>query len=318
MLQKWFGRHKTEITQAIAAQSPASASVGAQTATVPADTSHIGEMIDLIELDLRRASGKLAAVGEEMRGAIGRGRAAMGGIGTETDHMAGDTARAFDSISALSGTIAELANTNNEISRQAQVSGNLVNEAESIAGEAAQSVEQLRLAISDIQTVVKLISDIAGQTNLLALNATIEAARAGETGKGFAVVASEVKQLAAQTARATEEIGAKVSEIQQATSRSVTSIGGIVTTIERIRDISGSVAAAIDQQGAATQEIAGNTHQAARGADVVTQNIAGVGQAAEMTGAASTQLMGLSKSLSRQADELKVEVEHFVAGLKTA
>lgn len=225
---------------------------------------------------------------------------------------------ASSNVHSVSAATEEMSASVREIASRISEAADVATRAVTDVGRTQDDIATLSQAANAIGEVVELIHSIAGQTNLLALNATIEAARAGEAGKGFAVVASEVKQLAAQTAKATEEIGAKVSEIQQATSRSVTSIGGIVTTIERIRDISGSVAAAIDQQGAATQEIAGNTHQAARGADAVTTNIAGVGHAAEMTGAASTQLMGLSKSLSQQADELKVEVEHFVSGLKSA
>jgi methyl-accepting chemotaxis protein len=189
------------------------------------------------------------------------------------------------------------------------------------AGEAARSetdIRELSEAAQEIGAVLSLISDIASQTNLLALNATIEAARAGEAGKGFAVVASEVKQLATQTAKATGDIGAKVAQIQDATERTVASIGRIVTTIGDVRSISTAIASAVEQQGAATNEIAGNTARASDGALQVTENIFGVGRAAEMTGAASTQLMALSGNLSTQADDLQHEVTAFVRQLRTA
>jgi len=190
------------------------------------------------------------------------------------------------------------------------------------AAEAAARTEDDIRALSDaassIGEVVKLITDIASQTNLLALNATIEAARAGEAGKGFAVVASEVKQLAQQTAKATEDIGHKVGLIQNATGRTVESIRQIVETIGHVREISTAIASAVEQQGAATSEIAGNTARAADSATQVTENIFGVGRAAEMTGAASTQLMGLSGSLSAQANRLENEVGDFVSQLRAA
>ena len=190
------------------------------------------------------------------------------------------------------------------------------------AAEAAARTEGEIRALSDAATgineVVGLIQTIAAQTNLLALNATIEAARAGEAGKGFAVVASEVKQLAQQTAKATEDIGHKVGLIQNATERTVESINRIVATIDSVRDISTAIASAVEQQGAATHEIAGNTSRAADSATAVTENIFGVGRAAEMTGAASTQLMGLSGSLSAQASRLETEVGDFVAQLRAA
>jgi methyl-accepting chemotaxis protein len=169
-----------------------------------------------------------------------------------------------------------------------------------------------------IGQVVELINSIAAQTNLLALNATIEAARAGEAGKGFAVVAAEVKQLANQTTKATDVIGGKIGEIQLATQRTVESIGTISATVEQIREISGLVAVAVEAQGSASNGIADNTRRAAQGTDMVTTNIAGVGQAAEMTGAASTQLMELSNSLSARAGKLQEEVAAFVRNLEVA
>ena len=169
-----------------------------------------------------------------------------------------------------------------------------------------------------IGDVVQLINTIAGQTNLLALNATIESARAGEAGKGFAVVASEVKQLASQTARATDEISAKISEIQQSTQGTVTSMAEIMRVIANMKQISSSIAGAVEEQGAATGEIAQNCQRAANGTQQVTQNITGVGQAAQLTGSASTELLALSEGLSGQASDLKQVVERFMQDLQAA
>ena len=54
------------------------------------------------------------------------------------------------------------------------------------------------------------------------------------------------------------------------------------------------------------------------GSNEVTDNISGVGTAAEMTGAASTQLMGLSSALSGQSRTLEQEVSQFLRTLRAA
>ncbi len=222
-----------------------------------------------------------------------------------------------------SNNVQTVAASTEEMTASIREIGSQVSHAAKIAASAAEEtartqteIIELSQSAAKIGEVVILITNIASQTNLLALNATIEAARAGEMGKGFAVVAQEVKQLAAQTAKATEEIASKVNEIQQATNRSVASIDLIVGTIGQIRTTSSAIAAAIEEQGAATQEIATNTQQAARGTETVNENISGVGRAATMTGAASSQLMTLSGSLTGQAQQLKVEVERVVQNLR--
>ena len=109
-----------------------------------------------------------------------------------------------------------------------------------------------------------------------------------------------------------------MAEIQQATEGTVTSMGEISRVIGNIKETASIIAGAVEEQGAATAEIARNCQQAATGTHQVTQNIAGVGQAAEMTGTASTQLMTLSDGLSSQADDLRKVVETFVGDFAAA
>ncbi|HTN40903.1 MAG TPA: methyl-accepting chemotaxis protein [Asticcacaulis sp.] len=225
---------------------------------------------------------------------------------------------AAGNVQTVAAATEEMAASVQEINAQVIRAAEVASEAASEIGNTEIEIRALSEAASGIGAVVKLINDIASQTNLLALNATIEAARAGDAGKGFAVVASEVKTLATQTARATQDIGDRVDQIQAATQRTVDSIEKIIATITDMRHISANIASAVEQQGAATHEIAGNTARASDGTLQVTENIFGVGRAAEMTGAASTQLMGLSGSLSEQADDLQKEVQHFVRQLHAA
>jgi methyl-accepting chemotaxis protein len=240
----------------------------------------------------------------------------------ETNQQSGVVAAAATQASANVQTVAaaaeELSASIADIGRQVTQSAKIAERAAEEASKTDQLVQGLADTAQKIGDVVQLINAIAGQTNLLALNATIEAARAGEAGKGFAVVASEVKSLASQTAKATEEIAAQVGAIQSSTGEAVTAIKRIAGTIGEVNTIAAAVATGIEQQGIATGEIARNVHQAAIGTSEVSSNIVGVKDAVIETGRVSKDVLSAAGELSRQAGQLREEVDRFLGSVRVA
>ncbi len=246
----------------------------------------------------------------------------MRGIAEQTSErsttVTSASVQASANVQSVATATEEMSASVQEISRQVSNSSDISDGAVDESQRATEQVQGLVEASQKIGEVVDLINDIANQTNLLALNATIEAARAGDAGKGFAVVASEVKNLASQTAKATEEISAQITEIQGATGSAVTAIEGISKTIAEISEIGSSISAAVEEQGASTQEISRNVQEAAKGTEDVNVNMVEVNKGAQETGTAAAQVLEATHELSRQAGDLRSEVEKFLTNVRAA
>ncbi len=226
--------------------------------------------------------------------------------------------QASTSIEAVAHAAEELSLSIDEISSNAMNSSILSTQTTESARATNEAVQALVEDARQIERVSSLIRQIAQQTNLLALNATIEAARAGQSGRGFAVVASEVKTLAAETARATEEIESQTARMQSMTTKVVTVIHDIVAKIGRLSEIATAVAAAVDQQRVATRTIAQNAQFALSSAVEAVYAVRVVEEASASTKNEANQVLHAASQLSRQSDDLRIEFESFITGIRAA
>jgi methyl-accepting chemotaxis protein len=212
----------------------------------------------------------------------------------------------------------ELAASIEEIRRQAETARTSSDEAVSQTQQSREAVQALTQSMEEIGSVVTMIRDVADQTNLLALNATIEAARAGEAGKGFAVVATEVKSLADQTSRSTIEIDERISAIRLSADRVVSSINVVSERITESSTVAESIAAAVHQQRGATSEIVTNVSQAASHAAEVTANMAKLRTTVKATDTSAGSVLSAAERLSRQAADIKEDIQDFFDRLKAS
>jgi methyl-accepting chemotaxis protein len=247
---------------------------------------------------------------------------AMAATAEETTRQSTTVAAASDeanrNVQTVGAATEQLTASIANISQQVTRATTMIKDSVKQTAMSNEQVRGLTAAAEKIGDVVKIISGIAAQTNLLALNATIEAARAGDAGKGFAVVASEVKALATQTAKATEEIAAQIRAIQDSTQSSAQLIRGIAATIGLVDETTAAIAVAIEEQSTATLEISRSVLQAALGTREVSAGISGVNEAAQQTGAASSEVLTAAGLLSRSSEALRVQVDTFLREVRAA
>lgn len=157
--------------------------------------------------------------------------------------------QSLETVSHEARATMEFAQANqNEAGSQREALNQAVNQVRRISdstSEALSEIHALNTRSEKIQSVTRVINDIAEQTGLLSLNAAIEAARAGEQGRGFAVVADEVRNLAGRTSHATEEVNSIVEEMAKGTRTVVDQIDRLSDEVEggssRIEAIEGTL-----------------------------------------------------------------------------
>ncbi len=263
-------------------------------------------------------AGTVSSTAQQLRGMVKTLTDSADATGLQSMAVASASKEVSDGVLAVAKATEHLSGAIGEISLQVHNSNKIAHKAAGEADHAHAEVRHLTGAAGHIGGIVDLISRIASQTNLLSLNATIEAARAGEAGRGFAVVAQEVKALADQTAKATAEIGAQVGGIQAATRNVSTFIASIAQTTREVSAVAIAVEHAIAEHETVAQEIARRVHEASHRTADVTTNIVGVTEAISASNDVVKALLASATDLTRQSEELALQVDGFVKTVRAA
>jgi methyl-accepting chemotaxis protein len=120
------------------------------------------------------------------------------------------------------------------------------------------------------------------------------------------------------TPGAGSRLSPQIEGMQSATRESVTAIEEISGTIFVISEIASSISIAVEQQNVATREIADSIQRVAIGTHDVAVNIDQVALGTGETGTASEKVLSAAKKLHVESDQLKRELDGFMAGIRAA
>jgi methyl-accepting chemotaxis protein/methyl-accepting chemotaxis protein-1 (serine sensor receptor) len=214
-------------------------------------------------------------------------------------------AASLEETSASSEQISSVAHRSSESSRAAAA---VVTGSQEKFAETNSSLDEMLLAMRDINTqsdkiakIIKVIDEIAFQTNILPLNAAVEAARAGEAGMGFAVVADEVRNLSQRCAQAARDTAALIEESIAKSNDGTAKLDQVATAIGEITVEFGKVKSLVEEvnQGGLEQT---------RGIQEVAKAVLQMQQVTQTTAAGAEEGAAAAQELTSQSEALKALV----------
>ncbi len=263
-------------------------------------------VIRQITRNLRRAVTELSEGAEQTSSAAGQ-------VSSSSQSLAqgsSEQAASLEETSASTEEINSMARKNSENSRTA---AELVSQSQQKFVQTNQSLEQMVVAMGEINTqsdkiskIIKVIDEIAFQTNILALNAAVEAARAGEAGMGFAVVADEVRNLAQRCAQAAKDTAALIEESIAKSNDGKNKVDQVAVAIRTITGESSKVKTLVDEVNLGSEE-------QARGIEQIGKAIIQMEQVTQKTAANAEESAAAAEELNAQSETLKDIVERLTA-----
>lgn len=274
-------------------------------------------LISILFVYIIRLSNKMSAVSLSLASISDVVNAEGAELADSSQKLSSSSTQAAASLEETVASVEELSSIVRLNSEQAEMANKLSGQGAQHAKASEESTRQLQMAMGDLSSSSKKISeisevieDIAFQTNLLALNAAVEAARAGEHGKGFAVVADAVRTLAQRASVAAKDIGALIQD-----SQGKTQLGERVST--EVQSVFVDISGVIDKVSTINQEISHSSQQQYQGFSQISQAMNQLDQATQENAASAERLALASQKVAEEMNkmnEVAADLRKIVGG----
>ena len=294
--------------------------------------ANMRENVNKLLKDIHQSSETVASSSQELTASSDQSAQVTNNIAQSISDVAAMNEQQSDSVNTTFSAVKQISANIEEIASNANIASS---NAEAASKEAGNGGDSIRTAISQMESIEKVVSEsaavvnelgenskeigmivetitgIAEQTNLLALNAAIEAARAGDQGRGFAVVAEEVRKLAAESQEAAEKIANLIGTIQSQTENAVQAMNAGTSEVKKGSAIVKKSGIAFNHiielnNGVAKQVkgIAQTTEEVAKASTNVTNAIQNVEQASKKVADQTQTVSAATEEQSASMEEI--------------
>ncbi len=282
------------------------------------DFAHIQQSIEHFQEKMRNVLEELEVSSSQVSAGADQVADGAQALAQGATEQASSVEQLSASITDVSNRITDTADFSQKANKLGKEAGETVSRGKEEMSHLLASIQDIAEASNNIQSIIKVIDDIAFQTNILALNAAVEAARAGNAGKGFAVVADEVRSLAQKSADAAKETTQliknsleHVSRGEEIAHRTDAAFNDVATAAQDILDM-------IEKIAQASNEQADSISQISVGIDQISSVVQTNSATSEESAAASEELSGQAGVMKNLLDQFQLKADKPASGSPVA